>query len=67
MVYTPAAKRGKIYTFLPKWHGPLNVLAMLNELNYRVASLDGKKILVIHVQRMRTYKPWAPPRTPVQS
>jgi len=58
MVYFPASKVGMTYKFLAKWDGPFTIIAKLNDLNYRVMSLAGDKTLVVHVQRMLSYKPW---------
>jgi hypothetical protein len=58
MIYFPATKIGKTYKFLAKWDGPYKVLAKINDVNYRVASLAQDKILAVHVQRMLKYTPW---------
>ena len=58
MVYFPATQIGKTTKFLPKWQGPFKIIAKLSSVNYRVASVDGTKILVVHVQRLIPYKPW---------
>ena len=58
MVYFPVAKVGMTYKFLAKWNGPFKIIRKLSNVNYRIASLKGDKILVVHVQRMLRYKPW---------
>jgi len=56
MVYWPSPKYGLSTKLLPRWQGPYKVQAQENAVSYRIDT--GKTTLVIHVQRLRKYKPW---------
>ena len=58
MLFTPHTKVGFSTKFLSRWDGPFTVLNKLSNLNYRVENLDKSRTMVVHVQRMRKYRPW---------
>lgn len=62
MVYWPIPKRGYTQKLLPKWKGPYKVVSKLGPVTYRVLLSTDKNgmenTLVVHVQRMKLYKPW---------
>ena len=58
MCFTPRTKIGFSTKFLPRWEGPYTVTTKLGPLNYRITRLDGQKTMVVHVQRLRAFKPW---------
>jgi hypothetical protein len=58
MLFTPRTKEGFSTKFLPRWDGPYKVIAKMGPLNYRIMKVDGKKTVVVHVQRLRKYQPW---------
>ena len=58
MLYTPRTQVGLTTKFLPTWEGPFTVVTQLSPVNFRIQSLNGKKTLVVHVQRLKRYKSW---------
>ncbi len=58
MIYSPKTKIGLSTKLLPRWDGPYKIINCISLVNYRVESLDKKRSFVVHVQRMRLYKPW---------
>ena len=58
MLYTPRTKVGLSTKFLPQWRGPFRVVHQISPVNYRINSCDGKKTMVVHVQRLSKYRPW---------
>ena len=58
MIYTKVPKKGLSLKLLPKWDGPFRISERLDTVTYRVESIDGTKIMAVHVQRMRKYRPW---------
>ena len=58
MIYSPKTKIGLSTKLLPRWDGPYKIINCISLVNYRVESLDKKRSFVVHLQRMRLYKPW---------
>jgi predicted aspartyl protease len=54
MLFTPRSEIGLTKKFLSRWTGPYKVLAKVNPVNYRLEALPH----VVHVQRLRRYRPW---------
>jgi hypothetical protein len=61
MVYFPVSHEGLSYKLLPKWDGPFRVVQKTDSVTYRLRRDSGKKLqtLLVHVQRMKKYKPWS--------
>jgi hypothetical protein len=61
MVYFPVSHEGLSYKLLPKWEGPFRVVQKTDSVTYRLRRDSGKKLqtLLVHVQRMKKYKPWS--------
>ena len=58
MIHNHVPKKGLSLKLLPKWIGPFKIVAKLDSLTYRVESIDKNRMMAVHVQRMRKYKPW---------
>ncbi len=58
MLFTPRTKESFSTKFLPRWVGPYKIIAKMGTLTYRIMKIDGKKNVVVHVQRLRKYQPW---------
>ena len=53
MVYFPIPKVGLSYKWVPKYDGPIKIIAKIDQLNYRIQDLKNeRRIFVVHVQRM---------------
>ena len=61
MLHTPQTQVGMTTKFLPRWNGPYTITAIISPVNYRIESMCGRKNLVVHVQRMKRYRPWSKP------
>ena len=44
--------------FLANWKGPYVVIERIHSVNYRVKEFDSEKNQIVHVSRMRKYRPW---------
>ncbi len=47
--------------FLANWKGPFKVVNKINSINYRIKDIDSEKTQVVHVSRIRKYRPWLGP------
>ena len=56
MLYWPIPKKGFSQKLLPKWTGPFTVVKRIGAVTFRVR--QGKKLLCVHVQRLRLYRPF---------
>jgi transposase InsO family protein len=56
MLFTPRSEIGLTKKFLSRWTGPFKILARINPVNYRLEDVTH----VVHVQRLRRYRPWNP-------
>ena len=54
MLFTPRTEVGMTTKFLSRWTGPYQIASQINPVNYRLASYPN----VVHVQRLRHYRPW---------
>ena len=58
MILYETPKKGLTLKFLPRWHGPFKILKKIDDVTFRVESEDQTKIIAVHVQRIRLYRPW---------
>jgi len=58
MLYTERTQVGLSKKFLPRWDGPYLIIQAVGPVNYRIESLDKKKTHLVHVNRLKIYKPW---------
>jgi len=56
MLFTPRTEVGMTTKFLSRWTGPFKIETKVNPVNYRLESIPN----VVHVQRLRKYRPWKP-------
>ena len=59
MLFTPQTEIGLSQKFLSRWTGPFKITAQINPVNYRLENVPH----VVHVQRLRRYRPWEPPKS----
>ena len=56
MLFTLRTEVGMTNKILARWTGPLKIETKVNRMNYRLESIPN----VVHVQRLRKYRPWKP-------
>jgi hypothetical protein len=49
---------GKTRKLLCRWRGPYKVIRQTSAVNYLIENFFDKNQQIVHVQRMRIYKPW---------
>jgi transposase InsO family protein len=54
MLFTPRTEVGMSKKFLARWTGPFKIMARVNVVNYRLENHPN----LVHVQRLRKYRPW---------
>ena len=56
MLFIPRTEVGMTTKFLSRCTGPFKIETKVNPVNYRLESIPN----VVHVQRLRKYRPWKP-------
>ncbi len=63
MLYTPKTEIGLSTKFLAKWSGPYTVITKVSPVNFRIETENKSKNMVVHVQRLKHYRPWIAPKS----
>ena len=60
MIYTPAHIEGISKKLIAQWEGPYEIMSKIDAVTYRVKKINKSKmkIIPVHVQRMRLFRPW---------
>lgn len=54
----PIVQPGECKKLKPRFSGPYRIINKHDNVTYSIESLDKSKQLKVHVQRLRSYRPW---------